>query len=92
MSLYGQLTKLESNSIVDSYEPLVQGLDPKNITRTVSAISIVLSKDPLDTADPGYQAPLPASEVIYNHVATRGASKRTFFHLGLAWPVFNVFA
>jgi DNA-binding protein len=58
-----QLTKLESNTLVDNFEPLVQGLDPKEITRTVSAISITLSKEPLDTTDPGYQPPLDESEV-----------------------------
>eukprot|EP00997_Jenningsia_sp_PLL12_P006048 NODE_2592_length_897_cov_208.117925_g2130_i0.p1 GENE.NODE_2592_length_897_cov_208.117925_g2130_i0~~NODE_2592_length_897_cov_208.117925_g2130_i0.p1 ORF type:complete len:199 (-),score=42.80 NODE_2592_length_897_cov_208.117925_g2130_i0:257-853(-) len=49
-----QITKLESNILVDHFEPLMQGLDPKEITRTVSSISITLSKDKLDESDPGY--------------------------------------
>jgi DNA-binding protein len=59
-----QITNLESVTFNDVYEPLVEGLRVVEIQRVVSSISITLSKSPLDTAHPGYQAPLPESQVI----------------------------
>jgi len=59
-----QITQIESNTMVDVFEPLEQGLDSKEVTRNVSAITITLSKDPLDAKNPGYQHPLPESMVI----------------------------
>merc|ERR1712151_482820 len=58
-----QITSLGSAEIVDEYEPLEEGLDKVTDTRTVSTIELKLSKDPLDTSDKGYQAPLDESEV-----------------------------
>jgi hypothetical protein len=34
-----------------------------HVTRNASAIRIKLSRTPLDTTNPGYQAPLPADQV-----------------------------
>merc|ERR1712151_543045 len=58
-----QITSLSTTEIVDEYEPLEEGLDKVTETRTMSCIEIKLSKEPLDTSDKGYQAPLPESEV-----------------------------
>merc|ERR1711877_113208 len=58
-----QITSLSSTEIVDEYEPLEEGLDMVTDTKTLSCIEIKLSMEPLDTADKGYQAPLPKSEV-----------------------------
>merc|ERR1712014_452367 len=59
-----QITSLSTTEIVDEYEPLEEGLDKVTDTRTLSCIEIKLSMEPLDTADKGYQAPIPESEVI----------------------------
>merc|ERR1711877_67337 len=58
-----QVTSLSTTEIVDEYEPLEEGLDKVTETRTLSCIEIKLSMEPLDTADKGYQAPIPESEV-----------------------------
>merc|ERR1712039_537783 len=58
-----QITSLSSAEIVDEYEPLEEGLDKVTDTRTVSVMEIVLSKEPLDTSDKGYQAPIDESLV-----------------------------
>merc|ERR1712039_1164588 len=58
-----QITVLLNTEIVDEYEPLEEGLDKVTDTRSVPVIEITLSKEPLDTSDKGYQAPLDASEV-----------------------------
>merc|ERR1719220_80769 len=58
-----QVTKLGSQEIIDEYEPLEEGLDKVSETRNLPFVEIKLSKDPLDTSDKGYQAPLDESEV-----------------------------
>lgn len=58
-----QITKIGNMEIIDEYEPLEEGLDPVTDVRTVSFIEIILSKDELDTADPGYQPPIDESLV-----------------------------
>merc|ERR1712039_938638 len=58
-----QITKLGNTEIVDEYEPLEEGLDKVVDTRNVPTIEIKLSKEPLDTSDKGYQAPIDASLV-----------------------------
>merc|ERR1711972_512176 len=58
-----QITKLGSQEIVDEYEPLEEGLDKVTDTRSIPFIEITLSKEPLDTSDKGYQAPLDESLV-----------------------------
>lgn len=58
-----QITKLGSVEVVDEWEPLEEGLEPMNSTRSVSFIEIVLSKEPLDKDDKGYQEPLDESLV-----------------------------
>merc|ERR1712061_430729 len=58
-----QITELATVEIVDEYEPLEEGLDKVTDTRNVSTIEITLSKDALDTANKGYQAPIDESLV-----------------------------
>lgn len=58
-----QITSLESNTLVDVFEPTMQGLSRKEIQRTVSSITIKLSKEQLDEKDPGYQKPIPEDQV-----------------------------
>merc|ERR1711957_1013451 len=58
-----QINSLSTQEVVDEYEPLEEGLDKVTETRNISVLRIKLSKDALDTADKGYQAPIPESEV-----------------------------
>nr|XP_057909065.1 ribonuclease P protein subunit p25-like protein isoform X2 [Doryrhamphus excisus]XP_057909066.1 ribonuclease P protein subunit p25-like protein isoform X2 [Doryrhamphus excisus] len=54
-----QLTKLANNTVMDVWEPLepAAGLDSLTVSRKLPAIWILLSRDPLDHQQPGYQAP-----------------------------------
>mmetsp|Transcript_10784 Transcript_10784/g.40479 ORF Transcript_10784/g.40479 Transcript_10784/m.40479 type:complete len:311 (+) Transcript_10784:68-1000(+) len=60
-----QITALASSELVDIYEPLEEGLDTVEHVRYVSCIIITLTKEPSDEQKrhPGYQEPVPASEV-----------------------------
>eukprot|EP00397_Hematodinium_sp_SG-2012_P035810 GEMP01038579.1.p1 GENE.GEMP01038579.1~~GEMP01038579.1.p1 ORF type:complete len:322 (+),score=76.74 GEMP01038579.1:92-1057(+) len=58
-----QITKIGSFEIVDEYEPLEEGLDNVTDVRNVSFIELLLSLDPLDEKDKGYQSPLPEDQV-----------------------------
>lgn len=58
-----QVTKIGSTTITDVYEPTEEGLDKVKDDRVVSFIAVTLSLDPLDTTDPGYQAPIDESLV-----------------------------
>merc|ERR1719235_2687632 len=53
-----QTTELGSTDIVTEYEPIEEGLDKVTDTRSVTVIEITLSKEALDTAHKGYQAPI----------------------------------
>lgn len=52
-----QITKLTNKRIEEYWEPTVDGLDRLKVNRDIPAIHILLSKIPVDTSDPGYQAP-----------------------------------
>ena len=59
-----QVSKIDNLTIVDEYEPKYEGLDRLKFTRVVTYLSITLTKsNTVDTKDPGYQAPIDASEV-----------------------------
>lgn len=58
-----QLTSIASTNIVDVWEPKEEGLDRLETTRRVSVITIILSREPLDSSDVGYQPPLPEDQV-----------------------------
>eukprot|EP00916_Digyalum_oweni_P001700 GHVL01003234.1.p1 GENE.GHVL01003234.1~~GHVL01003234.1.p1 ORF type:complete len:206 (-),score=23.53 GHVL01003234.1:602-1219(-) len=52
-----QITKVRFKRTVEHWSPHVEGLEPLKVNRDVPAISILLSKDPLDSSEPGYQPP-----------------------------------
>jgi DNA-binding protein len=49
-----QLNKVNNITIIDEYEPLEEGLDKLQFSRTVTMLSITLSKTPLDNTEMGY--------------------------------------
>ncbi|XP_029437270.1 ribonuclease P protein subunit p25-like protein isoform X2 [Rhinatrema bivittatum] len=54
-----QITKVVFRQIEEMWEPIVPeaGLDSLTVKRNIPAIYVLLSKDPLNTQEPGYQAP-----------------------------------
>jgi len=52
-----QITQIGFMRVEDFWEPKVEGLDTLKVNTNVPTISILLSKDPLDSNDPSYQAP-----------------------------------
>ena len=58
-----QQNKISHITIVDEYEPLEEGLDHLKFTRIVTMLEIVLSKNPVNINDVGYQEPIDESEV-----------------------------
>ncbi|GFN75692.1 ribonuclease p protein subunit p25-like protein [Plakobranchus ocellatus] len=52
-----QITQIGYLRVEDFWEPKVEGLDSLKVNTNIPAISILLSKDPLDTSNPSYQAP-----------------------------------
>lgn len=54
-----QVTRLLYGSMQETWEPLEPsaGLDDITVTRNIPAIWVLLSRDPLDSKTPGYQAP-----------------------------------
>lgn len=54
-----QLTRLLYATVVEVWEPLepAAGLDGLTVSRNVPAVWILLSREPLDRSQPGYQAP-----------------------------------
>ncbi|KAM9352698.1 ribonuclease P protein subunit p25-like protein isoform 1-T2 [Symphorus nematophorus] len=54
-----QLTRLLYSTVVEVWEPLepAAGLDSLTVSRNQPAIWILLSREPLDCSQPGYQAP-----------------------------------
>lgn len=57
-----QINKIQTMMIVDTFEPTVEGLKVQEQQRRVTAFDCILSKEPLDTSDPGYQPPKPPEE------------------------------
>jgi DNA-binding protein len=59
-----QVNKISNITIVDEYEPLVEGLDHLKFSRVVTMLQITLTKsDNVDKTDVGYQGPIPEDEV-----------------------------
>ncbi|KAM9851941.1 ribonuclease P protein subunit p25-like protein isoform 1-T4 [Aulostomus maculatus] len=54
-----QVTRLLYSTVVEVWEPLepAAGLDSLTVSRNLPAIWILLSREPLDSSQPGYQAP-----------------------------------
>ncbi|KAH9520375.1 Ribonuclease P protein subunit p25-like protein [Bulinus truncatus] len=58
-----QITQIGFLRVEDFWEPSVEGLDRLKVNTNIPTISILLSKDPLDTSDASYQAPGTADVV-----------------------------
>lgn len=52
-----QITKIRNRRIEEYWEPKIEGLERLKVNRDIPAVSILLSKDPLNTEEPGYQPP-----------------------------------
>lgn len=52
-----QISKISYQKCEELWEPKLDGLDSLRVVRNVPVIHILLSCDPLDTAELGYQAP-----------------------------------
>uniref|UniRef100_A0A3B5QW68 Ribonuclease P/MRP 25 subunit-like n=1 Tax=Xiphophorus maculatus TaxID=8083 RepID=A0A3B5QW68_XIPMA len=54
-----QLTRLAQSTVLEVWEPLEagSGLDSLTVSRKLPAVWILLSREPLDPEQPGYQAP-----------------------------------
>lgn len=49
-----QLNSIDTQTLIDEYEPLEEGLDVLKFERKVVMVTITLSMSPLDTTNPGY--------------------------------------
>ncbi|CAL8359424.1 unnamed protein product [Lota lota] len=63
-----QVSKLCNKTVSEAWDSLQKGVPGVTVCRTVPALTILLSKDPLDPQEPGYQPPqrlhtLPEEEV-----------------------------
>ncbi|EGG17638.1 RNase P protein subunit [Cavenderia fasciculata] len=58
-----QITEIGTVGVITEYLPKEEGLDNVQITKQTPFIRITLSKTPLDSSNPGYQAPIPDSQV-----------------------------
>ncbi|XP_064647808.1 ribonuclease P protein subunit p25-like protein [Lineus longissimus] len=54
-----QITKIKFKRVEEIWKPKVEGLDVLKVNVDIPAISILLSKEPLDSFEPGYQPPGP---------------------------------
>ncbi|KAJ8004889.1 hypothetical protein DPEC_G00140980 [Dallia pectoralis] len=69
-----QQTKLLFSKVLEVWDPLepAAGLDSLNVNRNIPAIWVLLSKDPLDSSLPGYQAP-GNFDALWAHAAKEDA-------------------
>eukprot|EP00830_Metopus_es_P013154 TRINITY_DN3146_c0_g1_i1.p1 TRINITY_DN3146_c0_g1~~TRINITY_DN3146_c0_g1_i1.p1 ORF type:complete len:277 (-),score=72.76 TRINITY_DN3146_c0_g1_i1:20-799(-) len=58
-----QIVEFGQIDVEDVYEPIEEGLDNVVLKKQMPILTIVLSKKELDRDHPGYDAPLPASEI-----------------------------
>jgi hypothetical protein len=63
-----QITQIGFFRVEDLWESTMEGLDTLKVNRNIPAVSILLSKDPLDTNDPSYQAP-GATHIVWAGVS-----------------------
>ncbi|XP_053386134.1 ribonuclease P protein subunit p25-like [Mercenaria mercenaria] len=52
-----QITEIRKRRVEEYWEPKIEGLERLKVNRDIPAISILLSKEPLDKEHSGYQAP-----------------------------------
>ncbi|XP_044060862.1 ribonuclease P protein subunit p25-like protein [Siniperca chuatsi] len=80
-----QLTKLQYKVVKEVWESTEGGTSEMTVHRTVPSISILLSKDPLDPQEPGYQPPETLSALWEEREgvesAPQTACKRPLGHL-----------
>lgn len=75
-----QLTKLRYKGIQEVWESQEEGSADMTIHRTVPSISILLSKDPLDPHEPGYQPPETLWKDGHGSDVAQTIRKRQFDH------------
>jgi hypothetical protein len=61
-----QVINIGSQELYDEYDPLEEGLDHLCFSRTVTSLSILLTKIPQDQKHYGYQEPIDESLVDEN--------------------------
>lgn len=57
-----QLNKIHSMTIIDVFQPKIEGLEPLEQPRRVTALDCILSKDAMDPNQVGYQEPEPKED------------------------------
>ncbi|XP_069029644.1 ribonuclease P protein subunit p25-like isoform X1 [Embiotoca jacksoni] len=72
-----QLTKLRYKVVKEVWESTEGGTSEMTVHRTVPSISILLSKDPLDPQEPGYQPPETLSALWEEREGAEPASQTT---------------
>ncbi|XP_029311701.1 uncharacterized protein LOC115024356 [Cottoperca gobio] len=70
-----QLTKLRYKVVKEVWESSEGGTSEMTVHRTVPSISILLSKDPLDPQEPGYQPPETLSALWEEREGVKSASQ-----------------
>jgi len=65
-----QQVEISSIPVKETYQPKTEGLDNVTTSRSVSSISIKLSKSPLDSSHYSYAPPLP-SELVTGQQSSR---------------------
>ncbi|XP_071346161.1 uncharacterized protein [Trachinotus anak] len=71
-----QLTKLQYKVVKEVWESTEGGTSEMTVHRTVPSISILLSKDPLDPQEPGYQPPETLSALWEEKEGVESASQK----------------
>ncbi|XP_076593305.1 uncharacterized protein LOC143324567 [Chaetodon auriga] len=72
-----QLTKLQYKVVKEVWESTEGGTSEMTVHRTVPSISILLSKDPLDPQEPGYQPPETLSALWEERESVESSSQTT---------------
>ncbi|XP_047480282.1 ribonuclease P protein subunit p25-like protein [Penaeus chinensis] len=62
-----QITHLCYRIVQEYWDPKSDGLDRLCVTREIPTVAILLSKEPLDSSVPGYQAPGSAGDEFWKH-------------------------
>ncbi|XP_041851764.1 ribonuclease P protein subunit p25-like [Melanotaenia boesemani] len=72
-----QLTKLQYKVVKEVWESAERGASEMTVHRTVPSISILLSKDPLNPQEPGYQPPETVSALWEDREGAEPATQTT---------------
>jgi len=71
-----QISKISYQSCEELWEPKMDGLDSLKVVRNIPVIHILLSCDPLDTTELGYQAPGTCEHLWNGAEGKTGPSRR----------------